>query len=319
MSCILTGHSTEGLANDFMTTLVADSRNKTAERKAEAIGRDVLVQPFLKWAGGKRELAPKIREYVPQKYDLYFEPFVGAGAVLFDLQPKTALINDVNKELINCYQVIKNSPQRLIADLRKHLNTKRYFYRLRSLDREKGFTRLSLVKRASRIIYLNKTCYNGLFRVNSQGHFNVPYGNYVNPLIVDEVVIKAVSRYLNCAKVEISNDDFEDALSGAGKGDFVYLDPPYDPLSDTSSFTGYNLNSFGREEQIRLKRVCDDLTRRGCKILLSNSATPFIRELYANRRHYTVLEVHVSRKINAIATARGKIRELLIFNNYDVG
>jgi DNA adenine methylase len=302
-----------------MPTLVARSTNKAKRRKAETIERDILVQPFLKWAGGKRELAPKIREYVPQKYGLYFEPFVGAGAVLFDLQPKTALVNDVNSELINCYQVIKNSPQRLIADLRKHPNTKRYFYRLRSIDREADFSKLSRVKRASRIIFLNKTCYNGLFRVNSQGHFNVPYGNYVNPMIVDEVVIYAVSQYLNSANVELSNDDFANALSGADRGDFVYLDPPYDPLSDTSSFTSYNLNSFGREEQTRLKDVCDDLSRRGCQILLSNSATPFIRGLYGDKRHYTVVEVDASRKINAIATARGKIRELLIFNNYDVG
>ncbi len=301
-----------------MTTLVTDSRNKAEGRKAETIGRDALVQPFLKWAGGKRELAPKIREYVPQKYELYFEPFVGAGAVLFDLQPKTALVNDVNRELINCYQVIKNNPQRLIVDLRKHLNTKRYFYRLRSLDREAGFKMLSQVKRASRIIYLNKTCYNGLFRVNSQGHFNVPYGKYVNPLIVDEVAIKAVSRYLNSANVELSNEDFENALSGAGRGDFAYLDPPYDPLSDTSSFTGYNLPSFDRDEQRRLKSVCDDLTHRGCKILLSNSATEFIRELYSNKRRYTIVEVRASRNINSVGTGRSKIKELLIFNNYTV-
>jgi DNA adenine methylase len=306
------------IATDSMTTLVADLRKKV-EGKTETVKRDDLVQPFLKWAGGKRELVPTIREYVPRKYRLYFEPFVGAGAVLFDLQPREALVSDVNRELINCYNVIKNNPQRLIADLSKHPNTKRYFYKLRSLDREAGFNKLSQIKRASRIIYLNKTCYNGLFRVNSQGHFNVPYGNYVNPLIVDEKVINAVSRHLNDANVGISNDDFENALSGAGRGDFVYLDPPYDPLSDTSSFTGYDLNSFGREEQIRLKHVCDDLTRRGCKVLLSNSATPFIRKLYADKAHYTAVEVDVSRKINAVATARGKIRELLILNNYDVG
>jgi len=300
-----------------MTKLLALSEEETEKGNA-AFRRDDLVQPFLKWAGGKRELAPIIRRYVPRKFKLYFEPFVGAGAVLFDLQPSSALVNDVNGELINCYNVIKNAPRKLIADLQTHLKTKRYFYKLRSLDREEGFGRLSKVKRASRIIYLNKTCYNGLFRVNSQGHFNVPYGNYANPLIVDEVVIGAVSRYLNGADVEISNDDFENALSGARRGDFVYLDPPYDPLSDTSSFTGYNLNSFGREEQTRLKDVCDDLTRRGCKVLLSNSATPFIRGLYADKRRYTVVEVDASRKINAIATARGKIRELLIFNNYEV-
>jgi DNA adenine methylase len=273
----------------------------------------------LKWAGGKRQLVPIIRKYVPRSYKLYFEPFVGAGAVLFDLQPAPALINDANKELIDCYRVIKKDPEGLMAHARKHPITKKYFYGLRSLDRDSSFKTLPALDRASRIIFLNKTCYNGLFRVNSQGQFNVPFGNYSNPLIVDEVVIRAVSHYLKEAHVEISNDDFQAALSGAGRGDFVYLDPPYDPLSDTSSFTGYNLNSFNRDEQRRLKEVCDDLTRRRCKILLSNSATDFIRELYRDGSRYTIIEVEASRNINSIPTGRGKISELLIMNNYDVG
>ncbi len=281
--------------------------------------RNDLLQPFLKWAGGKRQLVSKIRDYIPRRFELYFEPFVGAGAVLFDLQPHTALINDANRELINCYRVIKRDPAGLIAHVRQHRNTKTYFYNLRSLDRDPSFKKLSPIERASRIIFLNKTCYNGLFRVNSQGHFNVPFGNYSNPVIVDEVVIRAVSRYLTGAHIEISNDDFEAALSGASRGDFVYLDPPYDPLSDTASFTGYNLNSFGRDEQRRLKAVCDDLTGRKCKVLLSNSDTEFIRELYGDTSRYTIVEVAASRNINSVATARGKISELLIFNNYDVG
>ncbi len=281
--------------------------------------RNDLLQPFLKWAGGKRQLVSKIRDYIPRRFELYFEPFVGAGAVLFDLQPHTALINDANRELINCYRVIKRDPAGLIAHVRQHRNTKTYFYNLRSLDRDPSFKKLSPIERASRIIFLNKTCYNGLFRVNSQGHFNVPFGNYSNPVIVDEVVIRAVSRYLTGAHIEISNDDFEAALSGASRGDFVYLDPPYDPLSDTASFTGYNLNSFGSDEQRRLKAVCDDLTGRKCKVLLSNSDTEFIRELYGDTSRYTIVEVAASRNINSVATARGKISELLIFNNYDVG
>src|SRR6266496_956317 len=281
--------------------------------------RNDLLQPFLKWAGGKRQLVSTIRDYIPRRFELYFEPFVGAGAVLFDLQPHTALINDANRELINCYRVIKRDPAGLIAHVRQHRNTKTYFYNLRSLDRDPSFKKLSPIERASRIIFLNKTCYNGLFRVNSQGHFNVPFGNYSNPVIVDEVVIRAVSRYLTGAHIEISNDDFEAALSGASRGDFVYLDPPYDPLSDTASFTGYNLNSFGSDEQRRLKAVCDDLTGRKCKVLLSNSDTEFIRELYGDTSRYTIVEVAASRNINSVATARGKISELLIFNNYDVG
>jgi DNA adenine methylase len=289
---------------------------KTATHRT-TLRRNDLLQPFLKWAGGKRQLVPEIRKYIPPKFKLYFEPFVGAGAVLFELQPSTALINDANQELINCYRVIKETPEELIAHARKHQNTKKYFYRLRSLDREPDFKTLSPLERASRIIFLNKTCYNGLFRVNSQGQFNVPFGNYSNPVIVDEIVIRAVSRYFNEAQVQISTDDFEVALSGAGRGDFVYLDPPYDPVSDTSSFTGYNLNSFGRDEQRRLQRVCDDLTQRGCKVLLSNSATEFIRELYSDTSRYTIVEVEANRNINSVGTSRGKISELLIFNKHN--
>lgn len=298
-------------------TKVATVERKKVSNARTALRRNDLLQPFLKWAGGKRQLVPEIRKYIPHKFKLYFEPFIGAGAVLFDLQPQTALINDANKELVNCYRVIMEDPEGLIEHARQHRNTKEYFYRLRSLDREPAFKLLSPLERASRIIFLNKTCYNGLFRVNSQGQFNVPFGKYANPVIVDEIVIRAVSRYFNEARVEISNEDFELALSGAGRGDFVYLDPPYDPLSDTASFTGYNLNNFGREEQRRLQRVCDDLTRRGCKVLLSNSATEFIRELYSDTSQYTIVEVEANRNINSVGTSRGKISELLIFNKHN--
>lgn len=290
----------------------------TGERQRPPIKYNGLVQPFLKWAGGKRQLLPKIRELIPRKYKIYFEPFVGAGAVLFELQPQTALINDANEELVNCYKVIKNQPANLIATARAHPINAKHFYHLRSQDRDPGLKTLTTVERAARIIYLNKTCFNGLFRVNSRGQFNVPFGKYTDPTIVSEVVIKAVSQYLNKASVQISNDDFEDALEGAGRGDFVYLDPPYDPLSDTSSFTGYDLTSFGREEQRRLKDVCDELHRKGCKLLLSNSATPFIRRLYSDKSKYTMVEVGANRNINSVGTGRGKISELLIFNNYNV-
>lgn len=298
-------------------TKIATIEKKSALTPRVSLKRNDLLQPFLKWAGGKRQLVPEIRKYIPQKFKLYFEPFIGAGAVLFDLQPQAALINDANEELINCYRVIQEDPEALIAHTREHRNTEEYYYQLRSVDRDPGFKKLSLLERASRIIFLNKTCYNGLFRVNSQGQFNVPFGKYANPVIVDEIVIRAVSRYFNDAHVQISNDDFETALSGASRGDFVYLDPPYDPLSDTSSFTGYNLNSFGRDEQRRLQRVCDDLTRRGCKVLLSNSATDFVRELYSDTSRYTMVEVEASRNINSVGTSRGKISELLISNKHN--
>ena len=282
-----------------------------------AISNNELVQPFLKWAGGKRQLIPKIRSLVPRKYRVYFEPFVGAGALLFELQPTRAVINDVNSELINCYDVIKDHPEQLLKHARSHPINKKYFYRLRSQDRDPDFVKLSALERASRIIFLNKTCYNGLFRVNSRGQFNVPFGKYTDPTVVDDNVIKAVSQYLNDANVQILNKDFEMAVKDAKRDDFVYFDPPYDPISDTSSFTGYNLPYFDRAEQQRLREVCDDLHRRGCKVLLSNSATEFIQDLYSDSTKYTIINVPANRSINSVGNSRGKVNELLIFNNYD--
>lgn len=299
---------------------ISEAVTKRAIQQKLQFRKNDLVQPFLKWAGGKRQLLSEIRKFYPRRYGIYFEPFVGAGAVLFDLQPRETVINDANGELITVYRIIKNDPEELITLLKQHeeKNTKEYFYQLRSLDRDHAFEALTEVQRAARIIYLNKTCFNGLFRVNSQGQFNVPYGSYKKPLIVDEIVIRAVSHYLLESRIDISNDDFEEAVSGAARGDFVYLDPPYDPISDTSSFTGYSLPSFNKEEQKRLKNVCDDLTRRRCKVLLSNSATNFIRDLYSDTTRYTIVEVTANRNINSVAAGRGKISELLIFNNYNV-
>ena len=279
---------------------------------------NVLAQPFLKWAGGKRQLLPVIKEFQPTKYTQYYEPFVGAGAVLFFMQPKKSTINDTNSELINCYQVIKDQPQELLAQIQHHKeqNSQEYYYKLREQDRKDDFKNLSLVQRAARIIYLNKTCFNGLFRVNSRGQFNVPYGKYSNPVIADPAVIRAVSEYLNRANVRIKCGDFEKAINTARKGAFIYFDPPYHPLSDTSSFTGYSINGFGEEEQIRLKQVCDKLSDRGCQVLASNSASPFIKELYDDPR-YEIIDVLATRAINAVGSKRGKINELLIHNRYE--
>ena len=275
------------------------------------------AQPFLKWAGGKRQLLSVIRSMVPPQFGSYFEPFIGAGAVLLDLQPPVATINDANGELVNCYRVIRDNPEALIETALKHSPTKEHFYLTRELDRDTAaFLALSDVERAARIIYLNKTCFNGLFRVNSRGHFNVPFGDYAQPRIVDPATIRAISGYLNTASVQILHGDFEAAVAGAKSGDFVYFDPPYDPLSDTSSFTGYSAGSFGREQQQRLKALADTLHDRGCYVLLSNSATEFIKELYRDRR-YRVVEVAANRNINSVGSKRQKISELLIAT-YDV-
>jgi len=282
-----------------------------------------LLRPFLKWAGGKRQLLTELRKYIPANFtssSTYFEPFVGAGAFLFDLQPKKAVINDANKELINCYEVIKNNPEELLVATRKHqeMNSKEYYYELRELDRKEVFEHLSDLDRAARIIYLNKTCFNGLFRVNSQGQFNVPYGDNKNPVVADEVVIRAVSKYLNENSIQIANKDFAKSVSTAKKGDFIYFDPPYDPISDSSSFTGYDLNGFDKNEQSRLKEVSDNLIKKGCKVLLSNSSTDFIKDLYSEEKYYSIVEVKANRHINSVGASRGKINELLIFSNYDV-
>lgn len=271
------------------------------------MAKNKLAQPFLKWAGGKRQLLPEIRKYVPKKFNTYYEPFVGAGAVLFDIQPKKAVINDINLELINTYKVIKDNVDELIEDLKKHKNEKDYFYEIRDLDRKEEFKELSLVERSSRIIYLNKTCFNGLFRVNSQGQFNVPFGKYKNPQIVNEIVLRAVHNYLNSNDVTILNEDFETVVANAKKGDFIYFDPPYDPVSDTSSFTGYSLDGFNKDDQIRLRDTFVELDKKGCKVLLSNSATDFIKDIY---KDFHIEIVSASRNINSVASKRGKIDEV---------
>jgi DNA adenine methylase len=278
------------------------------------MAKNKLAQPFLKWAGGKRQLLPEIRKYIPKKISTYYEPFIGAGAVFFDIQPKRAVINDVNTELVNVYECIKNHADELIDDLKKHENDSEYFYSIRDLDRQPEYKKLTPIERASRIIYLNKTCYNGLFRVNSQGQFNVPFGKYKNPQIVNEIVIKAVHNYLSSNEVRITNSDFEMVLETAKKGDFVYFDPPYDPVSDTSSFTGYSLDGFSKDDQKRLKYVFVELDKRGCKVLLSNSATEFIMDLYEG---FHIEIVSASRNINANASGRGKIDEVLV-RNYEL-
>ena len=273
-----------------------------------------LVKPFLKWAGGKRQLVPEIKaNHLPEQFNTYYEPFLGGGALFLDLQPQHALVSDSNSELINCYQIIKDSVDELIEELSQHKNEREYYYDIRDWDRSRDiYNSKTPVQRASRIIFLNKTCYNGLFRVNSQGQFNVPFGKYKRPNILDTDVLRAVSNYLNTSQVKILNTDFQTAVESAKKGDFVYFDPPYDPISDTASFTGYDINRFKRDEQKRLKETVDDLTARGCKVLVSNACTDFILDLY--EQNYIVETVAATRAINSNALKRGKVDEVLIRN-----
>jgi len=272
-----------------------------------------LVTPFLKWVGGKRQLMPTIVTHLPKNINelTYVEPFIGGGAVLFHLQPKNAIINDFNEELINVYEVIKNNLEELIEDLKKHKNEPDYFYEIRSLDRNDNFKNLSKVERASRVIYLNKTCYNGLYRVNNAGEFNSPFGRYKNPNIVNEPTLKAVSKYLNSNNIVIRNGDYNDVLKTIDKNSFVYLDPPYHPISESSNFTGYVQGGWDLFDQIRLREVCDELNAKGIKFLLSNSSAQFIKDQYAK---YKIEIVKANRAINSNGANRGEIDEVLIKN-----
>ena len=275
------------------------------------MSKNRLIAPFLKWVGGKRQLMPTITKLMPKKFTNYYEPFVGGGAVLFYTQPKKAVINDLNEDLINVYKIIKDNPEELIADLKTHKNEAEYFYDIRILDRTKDFENLPNIKKASRVIFLNKTCYNGLYRVNNSGEFNSPFGRYKNPNIVNEITIRAVSKYLNNNDIQILNSDYEKVLENIEKGSFVYFDPPYHPISNSSNFTGYIQGGFNMCDQIRLRDLCDKLDKKGIKFLLSNSSALLIQDIY---RKYNINYVKANRSINSNAKKRGEVDELIIKN-----
>ncbi|WP_434334366.1 Dam family site-specific DNA-(adenine-N6)-methyltransferase [Mycoplasma capricolum subsp. capricolum] len=271
------------------------------------------LNSVVKWVGGKKQIQDTIINLIPKQFNNYIEPFIGGAAILFALQPKNAIINDLNTELINVYNVIKEEPFKLICLLETHKknHSEEYFYQIRNLDRAKQYNKLSNVKKASRIIYLNKTCFNGLYRVNKDGYFNTPFGRYKNPSILNKQNILNVSKYLNENNIQILNKDYKEILELAKPGDFIYLDPPYMPISQSSSFTSYTQDGFDIQQQIELKEQCDLLTKKGIKFLLSNSDCHFIRELY---KDYEILVVKAKRAINSKAEKRGHINELLISN-----
>ena len=265
--------------------------------------------PIVKWVGGKRQLMFELLKNMPKSYNRYFEPFIGGGALFFELQPDNAYISDMNEELINLYQVVRDEVDELICDLQKHDISKEYFMEIRNIDRTEEYQNWSDVQKASRFIYLNRTCFNGMYRVNSKGEFNVPFGHYKNPRILDE------NNLINCSNllqgIEIKHADFSEILKKVKKGDFVYFDPPYVPLSETSSFTSYTKDGFDIDMQFKLRDVCDKLDSMGVKFLLSNSDTKLVNELYEN---YNIKKVFASRQINANADGRGKITEVLVRN-----
>lgn len=274
--------------------------------------------PFVKWAGGKNQLLPELDSLIPSKFNSYFEPFLGGGAMFFHLISDknltfTAYLSDTNEELIKTYKVVKECVGELIEVLTEYQkeydkNPSEYYYTLRDEIQPRND-----VERAARFILLNKTCYNGLYRVNKNGKFNVPIGRYKKPLICDGGNLRNVSSVLRYSKAEIQCVDYRKMLSKADTDDFVYLDPPYDPLSSTSNFTAYTHQGFGDDDQFNLKKTFMELNHKNCKVLLSNSDTPFIRNLYSDlSSHFK--QVNVSRAINCKASKRVGHKELLIYN-----
>lgn len=270
---------------------------------------DTVAHPVLKWVGGKTQLLPDLLARLPATFAAYHEPFVGGAALFFTLAAQSRLtttwLSDINPALIDTYTALRDCPDAVIASLRQHRYEKDYYYQIRALNPAE----LSLPERAARLIYLNKTCYNGLYRENKAGQFNVPFGRYSNPLICDEPNLQAASRVLQ--GVDLAVRPFDSVLERAQPGDLVYFDPPYHPISATANFTTYNKDGFNEADQIRLRDVAADLDRRGVTILLSNSDTPFIRDLYAD---FSIATVYANRAINTKATARGKVAEVLISN-----
>lgn len=271
------------------------------------------ITPILKWAGGKRKLIPEIKKRIPENYNTYFEPFVGGGSVFLTLQPDKCCVNDFNSELINVYSVVKNNLTELIEILKVHKekHSKEYYYQIRTLDRTGDIEQMNAIERAARIIYLNHTCYNGLYRVNSKGQYNTPMGKYVNPKILDENNLIKANKYFNEHNVIFLNGDYYETFAYMKENDFVYLDPPYDPITASSAFTMYTELGFNKDDQIKLKEFCDKLTEKNIKFLQSNSDTKFIRELY---KDYKIEIVQMPRMINSKGDKRQNINEVLISN-----
>jgi DNA adenine methylase len=293
----------------------ADMPRGTEARKQPTSKEEVTEpRPFLKWAGGKSQLLGQFRHLLPPRgsYRRYFEPFLGSAALFFHLRPEVAFLSDVNEEIVDCYRAVRGHVEAVIRALARHRYEPEHYYSVR----EESPHELVLPARAARTIYLNKTGFNGLYRVNSAGRFNVPIGRYTNPGFKSPALfatLRVCSGAL--AAASIGSGDFERRLRRAREGDFVYLDPPYAPVSATSDFTSYAAGGFGWSEQERLARVCRELWARGVRVMLSNSDVPSIRELY-EAFGFRIRLVEAARSINSRATRRGKVREVVV-RNYD--
>lgn len=275
----------------------------------------MTIKPFTKWTGGKRKLLPNLIELMPETYNNYFEPFIGGGALFFELAPHHAVINDFNGELINAYKQVRDNPRHLIKLLSVHQekNSKEYYLDIRTADRDGRIEKMTDIERAARILYMLRVDFNGLYRVNAKNQFNVPYGRYKNPKIIDAELIYEVSQFLTENDIQIMQGDFEVAVENAVEGDLIYFDPPYIPLNETSSFTSYTHEGFSFDDQVRLRDTVRRLTERGVSVMVSNSSSPLAEELY---QEFNIHYVEASRTNGAKSSSRGKIREIIV-TNYD--
>ena len=273
-----------------------------------------MVEPILKWAGGKRQLLSEITALFPISYEAYHEPFVGGGAVFFHQGPDDGTINDLNTRLTTFYEIVRDQPDALIAENKTHEHTEEYYYDARSefntLLTQSTLTQDERVREASLLLYLNRTCFNGLYRENSDGEFNVSFGRYSNPDWVQEQRIRKASRVLQ--DTVVFNTDFSYVVDEASSGDLVYFDPPYEPVSKTADFNSYQAAGFDREDQRRLRDVVIELTEMGVSVILSNS--PPVTELYEGYDAFSVRYVDATRAINSDASSRGEVSEVLITN-----
>ncbi len=274
-----------------------------------------IIKPFVKWVGGKTQLLKKIISLLPKDYNIYIEPFIGGGALFFYLQPKRAIINDFNSELIGTYQCFTNDELftnlKTTLDIHTKNNSREYFYEIRDLDKEINYLKYPIYVRAARTIYLNKAGFNGLYRVNQNGYFNVPYGQKINLKTYNDFNFNLIRKFFSNSNITITNQDFENIARMAKKDDFIYFDPPYDNFPDKNGFVSYTKNGFNKDDQIRLANLYKVLTNKGVKIMLSNHNTPLIRELY---KEYNIHIVNAKRMINSDATKRGPVEEVIITN-----
>lgn len=273
------------------------------------------LQPFVKWAGGKRQIIDHLKENMPKKFKHYYEPFVGGGALMLELMPKHVTINDSNKELMYIYKCLRN--KRLfkkfyeLCKIHEANHSEDYYYQIRDLDRKKsGYSKMTVVEKAARCIYLNKACFNGLYRVSSKGFFNVPSGKKEKVKCFDEKNLEALHKYFHKRKPVILAKDYKEALRTAKAGDFVYFDPPYDVVGE-QSFTSYTTGGFGKKEQEELRDFIVELTNKGVLVMASNANTEFIRELY---KEFNIHIIEARRSINSKGDGRGKVEEVIITN-----